>query len=190
LIKGFNEPTEFIEKWSNRYSYSNEYKYHNNIDHVLNDKQSFLEVFKWKNGTGDVIYEKKLTVIEGFYKKIEILRNLRLEFSWDLFENEFEPTKNSPIWKIFLLHIIDPKEFPIYDQHVFRFYNFVKTGVITEIPTNLNQIYDGYKNEYKIWFNQIRREFSLDPKDMDKSFVTYGKVLKSLKGLPIEIIER
>jgi hypothetical protein len=157
LIKGFDKPIDFVDTWSKKYSYPDEYKYDDNITRVLDDWSYFLELFRWKNGYRDNIYKKKLEVIEGFYDKVDVLRNLKSNFSWEIFETEFEPTKSSPIWKIFLLHLIDPKAFPIYDQHVFRFYYFVKTGVISEISTNLKFLYNGYKNDYIDWFNQLQK---------------------------------
>jgi len=189
LIKGFEEPSDFVDTWSKMYKYSSlEYKYKDNIDRVFEDWEYFLELFRWKNGRGDKISKGKMKPIEGFYhnKKIEILRNLKNNFDWDIFEKEFEPTKSSTIWKIFLLHLINPEEFPIYDQHVFRFYKFVTTGKIEEIPNNNKEKYDSYKNGYKAWFNPLQKEYHLKSKKMDESFITYGQVLKFLKRFPIE----
>jgi hypothetical protein len=189
IVEGFTQPNVFVEIWSKYYTYSNEYKYDDNITHVLEDWTSFLELFRWKNGTGDTIYTEKLKVVEGFYNKVDVLKDLQVNFSWEVFESEFEPTKSSPIWKIFLLHLINPNLFPIYDQHVFRFYSFVKTGGISEIPVNKKELFDGYKNDYTEWFNQLQNEFKLSPRKMDKSFVVYGQVLKFLKKIPVEIVK-
>ncbi|MFI5138139.1 MAG: hypothetical protein ACHQIM_09940, partial [Sphingobacteriales bacterium] len=122
-IKGFDEPSDFVDTWSKRYlRSSNEPKYGNNINHVLDNETCFTKLFEWKNGTGDTIYEPKLNVVKGFYNEVAVLKNLQADFSWEVFETIFEPIKSATIWKIFLLHLINPEEFPIYDQHVFRFY--------------------------------------------------------------------
>lgn len=189
IIEGFENPVHFVDRWSSIYSYTNEGKYNQHINSVLDNEISFFQLFQWKNGTGDVIYEKKRKVVEGFYTKINVLKHLRNDFNWELFENELQPTKNSPIWKIFLLHLINPSEFPIFDQHVFRFYNFQKKGLIEEISNKPMEVYEIYKKEYKPWFNYVQKEFLLNPKLMDESFFVFGQLLKNLKGLPIKITD-
>ena len=186
-IIGFEDPKTFVKKWSSVYFYKSEPKYNEYIYSVFDDKNSFIKLFQWKNGTGEVIYNKKMKVVEGFYEKIHVLRQLRINFNWEQFETEFQPTKSSPIWKIFLLHLINPSEFPIFDQHVFRFYNFQKDGLIEEISTRPKVVFETYKQEYKPWFNSVQKEFNLDSKQMDQSFFSFGQVLKNIKGLPIEI---
>lgn len=188
IIRGFDNPDDFVKKWSKFYSYSIENKYNNNISCVFDNYNSFLELFRWKNGTGDVISHNKMKVINGFYDKVSVLRSLQRDFSWELFEQEFEPTKSSTIWKIFLLHLICPIKFPIYDQHVHRFYSFLKNGIIEEIPTKRDLIYSNYK-EYKNWFNYIQSKFKFEYRNMDMSFFIFGKFLKQIKGLPVEISE-
>jgi len=166
---------------------SNESKYTDNIQTVLKNKDSFIELFRWKNGYGDKISENKEKVVLGFWNKIGVMRELKIEFSWTLFQNEFEPQKNSNIWKIFLLHLIDPSTFPIFDQHVYRSYNFIKNGVIEEIPTKPKIRFEVYKLEYRDWFNNIQKEYKIEPKELDKSFFSFGKMLKGLKKYPIQI---
>ena len=191
-IQGLDNPNDFISKWSPLYSYPNEYKY-DKIHDVLENKESFMELFKWKNGTGDKISQKKMEVVLGFWDKIDVLRELSVNFRWDeefnwkLFEDEFEPHKTSPIWKIFLLHLINRYKFPIFDQHVYRSYNFFKNGVIEELPSSSSMVYELYKSQYKGWFNQIHEDFNVNPKEMDKSFFTFGRMLKGLGGYPIGI---
>lgn len=188
-IKGFEKPVDFVSNWSDLYSYTIEEKYTNHINKVFDNKESFLELFKWKNGTGNVIYERKLKGVLNYWDKIDDLRELKKEFSWELFENKFEPQKGSTIWRIFLLHLINPNEFPIFDQHVSRFYHFHKSGLIKELPTNPKKVYDSYKLEYKDWFSQIQQKYNLQPKKMDESFFMYGRMLKGLNGLPIQILK-
>ena len=182
-IEGFTNPKEFVEKWSSLYTYGNEEKYHRNIDSVLESKHSFLELFKWKNGTGNNISKSKSITVEGFWSRKDLLIELRNNFSWDLFESEFKPIKTHNIWKLFLLHLVKPDYFPIYDQHVYRFYHFHKTGKIEEIPTNHKERYLGYKDDYLYWFNSIKKSYDLNAKKMDESFFSYGQCLKNIKHL-------
>lgn len=188
-IQGLTNLNEFVKKWSPIYSYSNEKKYEEHISKGLEEKESFIELFKWKNGTGDVIYEKKLSSILNYWEKVEVLKHLKNHFDWELFEKEFEPQKSSTIWKLFLLHIMSPSEFPIFDQHVYRSFRFFTNGKIEEIPTNSKTKYQLYKMEYIDWFNQLKNEFNEVPKKMDESFFSFGQMLKGMKFYPIQILE-
>jgi hypothetical protein len=186
-IEGLNDLNDFVKKWSPVYSYSNEPKYQNHISTVLEDKNSFIELFKWKNGTGNVIYEKKMVGVLKYWEKVEVLKHLKHHFDWGLFEKEFEPQKSSTIWKLFLLHIINPSQFPIFDQHVYRSFRFFTCGVIEEIPENSKTKYQLYKTEYLDWFNQLKNDFNESPKKMDESFFSFGQMLKGVNKYPVHI---
>jgi hypothetical protein len=82
-IEGFKNPTKFVEAWSSVYSYKYEKVYNEYIDSVLDDKHSFIKLFQWKNGTGEVIYDKKRKVVERFYEKIHVLKQLRITLKTD-----------------------------------------------------------------------------------------------------------
>ncbi len=181
-----SNPKEFVQNWSKYYNYSNETLYSTNIKVGLENYESFLNLFRWKNGISN-ISKKKLIVINKFWDKIDVLKKLQNSFDWVEFETNFEPKKSSPIWKIFLLHIIDPFNFPIFDVHVFRFHHFLIKKEIREIPNNHSKKYEYYKSEYLIWFTKLRDDFALDPKKMDESFFKFGQTLKPLTGLPFEL---
>jgi hypothetical protein len=188
-IKGLDDPKEFVKQWSKSDSFSTEWRYDQNIYRVLEDQDSFRQLFYWKNGTGEKFTVKKERVVNQFWEKREVLLNLRNKFTWELFENEFSPSKSSTIWKIFLLHLMNPVEFPIFDQNVYRFFRFNKDGIITDPPKNTKKVFEIYKFEYRDWFNTIRIQYKLHHKDMDRSFFSFGRLLKTLDGKPIEIKE-
>ena len=186
-IEGLNDPIQFIQKWSKVYDYQGEDKYKNNINKGLDDDSSMLRLFEWKNGTGNVIYQSKMERVNNFIKKRTELRKLQLKFNWDHYENLIEPKKGSVIWKIFLLHLIDPNEFPIYDQHVYRSFRFFTTGIIEDRPTNDRDYYETYKFGYLDWFNKLKNVHGLEPRMMDKSFFSFGKMLKIISKTPMII---
>lgn len=191
LVLSFSEltsnPKQFIDDWSKHYDYGMEDYYSKNIDTGLDNFESFLSLFEWKNGMPN-ISKKKLELVNDFWSNIEVLRKLRKNFSWKLFESTFEPSKSSAIWKIFLLHIINKNHFPIFDQHVYRFHKCLDESTIEEIPNSNKKKYEYYKNTYLIWFN-YRKEFdSLNPKKMDEAFFKFGQILKPLKDLPFHLI--
>lgn len=186
-IRGLENPSIFIDSWSKNYTYLLEHKYNSNIGKGLDNRDSFYQLFQWKNGTGEKISAKKTKTVMRFVEKWEYLRMLREDFDWGLYEEIFEPTKNSTIWKIFLLHIINPVEFPIFDQHVYRSYKFLTIGEFLELPTSSKSVYHNYKEEYRPWFNQIQMTFKLNTKRMDEALFTYGQFLKKIEKLPIEV---
>ena len=65
IIKGFENPEEFVEEWSSYYEYPDTNKYSTHINDVLKNKDSFIKLYEWKNGTGSVISENKLKSIGG-----------------------------------------------------------------------------------------------------------------------------
>ena len=186
-ITGLTNPSEFVEKWSSIYSYGNEEKYQNHIQTVLDNKESFWELFRWKNGMGDKISKGKSKTVERFWNKRDVLLELREDFTWELYEKEFNPSKTSNIWKMFLLHLVNPNHFPIFDQHVYRFYHFHKNGTVKEIPSNHSERYLSYKNDYLKWFNQMKESYGLNRKKMDESFFSFGQLIKGINTKGVEI---
>lgn len=172
----FANPKKFVDKYSSLYD---NHLYEENIDKGLDNYESFYQLFKWKNG-GMRLSQDKGKLVEEFWDKIEMIRVLKTSFNWDTFEKEFNPQKSACIWKIFLLHIINPKEFPIFDQHVFRFQCFVKNRTINEIPSTHKKKYEHYKKDYRIWFIELQNKHSLDPRKMDESFFYFGKKIKTI----------
>jgi hypothetical protein len=190
-IDGMKDPKKFVDEWSKTYKYSLEYKYENNIDKGFDSSETLMELMRWKNGTRDTISENKTKRVDDFLLKREDLKKLKTNFSLSEFEEFLHPEESSTIWKIFILHIIDPYNHPIFDQHVYRSYKFIKTGEIKELPTDkFKEIYRIYKDEYKPWFNELKVKYTLEPRMMDKSLVTFGSFLKKLNGLPISILNQ
>ena len=176
------DPKEFVRHWSGHYKPIDRKKdkkyYCGNINRGLCDWDSFHSLFIWKNVICG-LSEKKLDRVKKFWLQIDVLRELKREFDWELFESEFKPSKCAAIWKIFLLHIIDPKEFPIFDVHVYRFHQFISCGRATELPDNHKFKYDYYRKEYLSFFTELRDEYSLDPKKMDEAFFACGRSLQA-----------
>ena len=183
LIISFSElafnPKQFIEDWSSHYDYGMEDYYSKNIDKGLDSYENFLLLFQWKNGMPN-ISKKKQVIVDGFWDNISVLKTLRENFSWELFETTFNPSKSSAIWKIFLLHIVDKNKFPIFDQHVYRFHKYYDESIIEEIPYSNKKKYTYYKEHYLNWFNLIKEQDSLNPKKMDEAFFKLGSSNKTI----------
>ena len=68
--------------------------------------------------------KKQISLEEKIIVKLPLINELKLQNPFRLsdFKEKFE---SSAVWKIFLLHIIKPDNYPIYDQHINRAYNFI-----------------------------------------------------------------
>lgn len=103
-------------------------------------------LFEWKNGMKINGHLRKQASIVKVISKLTQVNKLKADFDLLYFKRHFSDI--SAIWQIFLLHIIQPTQFPIFDQHVYRAHIFLLDKTITEIPTHqpykLNYYYDNY----------------------------------------------
>lgn len=182
LISLTNTRTEnifdFINSWSKFYSYSNEAIYNKSITKVVFTKTDIQNLYKWKNGMKlselkqkslNTKITSKLTIINAFKKS----DNLNLED----FQKEFKEV--SAVWKIFLLHIIKPTKFPIYDQHIHRAFLFINN----EDWTNISNSSITDKAKEKFYFNTylpfIESQNIDDLKKLDEAFFAFGQFLNT-----------
>jgi hypothetical protein len=186
-IGGYKTIHEFVYVWLPRYKYPNYEKYSLHIDKACDDSESLRAMFEWKNGTEKRISESKSKVVASFIGKIQILKDLKQAdtLDWEIFESTFEPHKNSTIWKTFLIHLIQPSLYPIFDQHVYRSYCFFTEGKIKELPKTSKQVYKIYKEQYLPWVLSISQINSINLSELDRALFSFGKVLKVLTGLSI-----
>ncbi|MBK7344264.1 MAG: hypothetical protein IPJ06_14940 [Saprospiraceae bacterium] len=124
--KRYSNIKEIIKDWQPVYKYRRPELYEDNIGNGLDSKEYFQKLFNWKNGRK--LSKSKQELINRFWKKKSVLLSLRDNIDMVQFVAEFNPGKNACIWKLFLLHIDRPDEYPIYDQHVYRAYEFIETG--------------------------------------------------------------
>ncbi len=118
--------------------------------------------------------------VDRYWERKTVLLKLQKNLDWKLFESSFFPDDNSCIWKIFLLHIAIPSQIPIYDQHVYRAFEFIHTGKVREIPSKDKDKYAHFKNHYYPWFQQIRKDYKFEVKFIDDACFAFGKTVKIL----------
>jgi hypothetical protein len=168
----------FVTFWSQLYSYSNEAIYKRNISKKEFNTNSIQELFVWKNGMrlSDL---KQKSLNDKIISKLEVINYLKSkdEFELDLFNYEFKSL--SAVWKIFLLHIIQPKKFPIYDQHIHRTFLFIHKKKFsnlsnTSITNKQKELF--YFEEYLpfILKNEIK-----NLKKLDEAFFAFGQFLNT-----------
>ncbi len=184
--KQYTDVKELIDDWRSKYNYRRPKLYDDNIDKGLDSKRYFQKLFIWKNGRA--LSKSKQELINGFWKKKKVLLSLRNSSSLDQFQIAFNLSESACIWKTFLLHIVRPDKYPIYDQHVYRAYMFIDTGQIQEIPASSKQKYDHYLNHYLPWFDGVRKANpSNTVKQIDEALFAYGKALKVISKLPSQV---
>lgn len=171
--------TDFISHWRTLYNYFDDGKYKQNIDVVQFKDTHLIELFNWKNGMTvkgsggkeKSLQEKIINRITSInkYKKLNII-------DLDKFNADFADV--SAVWRIFLLHTIKPKVYPIYDQHIHRTYNFIHNlewrSVTNTIPDKKKL--DFYYNTYLPYVELLG---VTDLKAMDEAFFAFGQFLNT-----------
>lgn len=168
----------FIAFWSKLYSYSNEVVYRNIISKKEFAKNDVQELFVWKNGMklSDL---KQKSLEQKILSKIPVINELKLSNEVDLafFKNEF--AELTTVWKIFLLHIIAPKKFPIYDQHIHRSFLFIHQEEYSEMSNTFINNAEKERFYFERYLPFIRENEIKDLKQLDEAFFAFGQFLNT-----------
>ena len=171
-----NDLNSFVDSWSKLYSYNNESIYKNAISKKVFEIDDIQNLFVWKNGMKlSVLKQKSLET--NILNKLEIINYLKNDFNLETFKIEFK--KISAVWKIFLLHIIKPNLYPIYDQHIHRTFLFIHSedySTISNTSINNKQKETFYFERY---FPFIQKESIKDIKKLDEAFFAFGQFLNT-----------
>lgn len=126
-------------------------------------------------------YQKVTFIRRKILSKIEIINELRKhDFKLDDFFESFKDV--SAVWKIFLLHIINPDRYPIYDQHIHRAFRYLNNLDYRNIDhksiSDKNKI-EFYTGEYLPFIESvIQPHKNIDIKKIDEALFTFGKFIK------------
>jgi hypothetical protein len=107
---------DFVDFWSAFYDYPKEHLYAERIDKTEFTVDDIHKFYEWKNGTP--LSQQKRNSLKNITNKLNIINELKKDFNLDIFRREFNAI--SAIWKIYLLHLIVPQKYPIFD-HVVHF---------------------------------------------------------------------
>jgi hypothetical protein len=165
---------EFINYWSQLYSYSNENLYNNTIvkqQYIIADIQN---LYIWKNGMR-LSKSKQKSLETKILSKLNLINKFKTQNVIDV--NEFKNI--SAVWKIFLLHIIKPNTYPIYDQHIHRAFLFIHK----EVYSNISNTSITNKNKEAFYFKRylpfIVANNIKDLKKLDEAFFAFGQFLNT-----------
>lgn len=173
-----NDFKDFVNCWSQLYSFSNEAIYRVSISKKTLTKIDIQNLYEWKNGMRlSVLKQKSLdTKIKS---KLSIINDFKNEADIDieLFKTEFKSL--STVWKIFLLHIIKPNKYPIYDQHIHRAFLFIHN----EDWSNISNDTINNKAKEQFYFERylpfIESQNIKDIKQLDEAFFAFGQFIKT-----------
>lgn len=91
---------------------------------------------------------------------------------------------NAIVWSIFLCHLSNPVEIPIYDVNVWTAWGFVEKWLqpihLKQRPTK----FDTYL-EYRIWFNQLADDNDLNQRTLDRALMAFGSFLRKNRELAL-----
>ena len=173
--------TDFISFWNGRY---NEGKY-SDEDYEKNlNRRGFLTpknvqyLLEWKNAKP--LSKRKQALADRTKRQIAKFNKFRSlhEVSEPDFQGfwSFISTIISYgiVWKVYLLHISRPNDFPIVDQHVLRAWNFLTKRRVEEPEQTL----ENYRR-YRFFFFELTKQSGKDPRIVDRALMAFGQFLKS-----------
>ena len=176
----FEDLPAFIEHWAQIYEEKNkkvEHLYKENMGKELTVEDRLKKrraLFKWKNG-GRLSAKKLKSVRKHYPYKLPATNDLESIY---LSSNNF----GGKIWNIFYLHIISPEDYPIFDQHVYRAWCFIKSKKPRELEKyGRNDTFSEY-NEYKKFYKEILMAVGDDDeRKIDKALLSFGQFLKKVQ---------
>jgi hypothetical protein len=164
----------FVEFWAARYPTAYEPIYQAHIGKPLTKKR-LLELFRWKNN-GPIAKHKFKSILRNY---IESKPTPPLPGDQGALRS-FISQPGGTIWRIFWLHCYEPSRYPIFDQHVYRAMRCLTGGRVEEIPrANLAKA-SAYVDQYLPFHSRFTYK---NRKRVDQALWSYGKYLKSWKGL-------
>jgi hypothetical protein len=170
---------DFINTWSKLYSFSNEPVYKKAISKQALTKTDIQNLYEWKNGM-QLSVLKQRSLDTKIMAKLSIINNFKSndEVNIDAFKKEFK-SLTATVWKIFLLHIIKPNKYPIYDQHIHRTFLFIHK----EDWSNISNTSINNKAKEEFYFDRylpfIEANNIKDLKKLDEAFFAFGQFLNT-----------
>ena len=171
----------FVKCWSSLYNYPDYELYKSAVTKPEITKKDLRKLFTWKNGMA-LTSKKESSFLSLVLQNEESVNELKNDFHQKKFEKLFG--KMSAVWQIFLLHIIKPYEYPMFDRHVYRAYRIIQNLDEKRLPSNQSERLKLFHEEYLPFFNDmVRLAGEFDRFDIDKALWTFGKAVKEYPGL-------
>ena len=173
----------FIEFWNKFYDdkkYNLDEYYQNlNIENGLSQlsDKNIINLLKWK--------DKKHFSDEKISKVISKIQDINDFRFGTISEDDFSKISffksGNGVWNVFIKHIAQPFNFPLYDQHVFRSYCYHKNVSQDKIKLEYNNYKKYFFDIYQKLYGNIKATDIQTLKNMkiiDNSLMAYGEFLK------------
>ena len=188
--KNINDFPKFIDFWAQMYNIEadKKKKYDECIVKSKFDENDIQNLYIWKNGS-KLSGAKQKSLNEKIISKLAIINDFKSNFDLDTFLKEFENV--SFVWKIFLLHIIKPLEYPIYDQHIHRAYQFIFEKDWQSVSAQMNEKakHEFYFQTYLPFVKSETKKHELEIRNLDRGLFVFGGNLKRKKiSLSVQIL--
>ncbi len=169
--------SEFVEFWSSFIELGkSDNFYSSRINKQSFNRNDIDKFYTWKNGMKINTHKQKSACIKFIQNNLASVNRLKIKFDIIVFNSTFKNI--SAIWQIFLLHLIKPDNYPIFDQHVYRAHYFLLHHEIKEVPQSKKEILQYYHNIYLPFFLRLSKEVSSKRK-IDQALVGLGQFLKT-----------
>jgi hypothetical protein len=167
----------FVNYWSNLYYYEFSDKYDSRILKKKFSAEDLSELYIWKNGMR-LSDAKSMSFKKNILSKLKTINKYKNSSDFKIIEFLKEFDNVSFVWKIFLLHLINPDKYPIYDQHIHRSFLYLNDLNWLNIGANLhaNQKSDFYFNSYLPF---IKEQNKIKIKMIDEAMFTFGKFINT-----------
>ncbi|OLS33750.1 hypothetical protein [Bacillus sp. MRMR6] len=177
----------FVSYWESLYAYSPKHSdgndlYFRNIMKDVFSTEDIKELFYWKNGMK--LSGKKSMIVDDICKEINLINELKHSHLEYVTSSLPKFMNRDGVWQIFLLHILKPDYFPIFDQHTYRAYQYLQTGFIRKI-TELKDLNEFYQTTYLPFIHEkLINTATVEERirkigRMDRALFAFGKFLKS-----------
>src|ERR1700690_2761032 len=146
LVENAND---FVKCWSSLYDYPGYKVYKSTVTKSDLSKKDLRLLFDWKNGT-DLNSKKEKSFLSHVLQHDELINELKKEFDQKKFEKTFG--KMSAVWQIFLLHILQPYDCPMFDKHVYRAFRFIQNLEKKRLPASQSERLKIFHEQYRPFF--------------------------------------
>ena len=187
--KNINDFPKFIDFWAQMYKFKDDVPYDECINKKAFTEDDIQKLYEWKNGS-KLSGAKQKSLDTNIKRKLSIINKLKSDFDLNAFLKEFEDFRGF-VWKIFLLHIIKPLEFPIYDQHIHRAYQFIFEKDWQSVSAQMNEKAkcEFYFQTYLPFVKSETKKYELEIRSLDRGLFVFGGNLKRKKiSLSVQIL--
>jgi len=172
--------SEFIQFWSTYYDYTLEELYNTRIGLQQFTQTDIEKLFEWKNGM-ELSERKRKSLKDNVLDKLDLINRYKQQekFNLDEFKKVFKSM--SAVWKIYLLHLIKPDYYPIYDQHIHRAYLYIHHQDYSQLKNTIsNKAKENFYFTY--YLNFVHSIDGCSLKQIDEALFSFGRFLNVSYG--------